>query len=39
MSGLLRIDRERLWASLMELREIGAYDDEATGLRGCAAWR
>ena len=34
MSGLLRIDRGRLWASLMELREIGAYDDEATGLRG-----
>jgi beta-ureidopropionase / N-carbamoyl-L-amino-acid hydrolase len=31
---LLRIDRERLWASLMELREIGAYDDEAAGLRG-----
>ncbi|MGL4176974.1 MAG: hydantoinase/carbamoylase family amidase [Dermatophilaceae bacterium] len=30
----LRIDRERLWASLMELKEIGSYDDEATGLRG-----
>ncbi len=34
MTDLLRIDRERLWGSLMELREIGAYDDEATGLRG-----
>jgi beta-ureidopropionase / N-carbamoyl-L-amino-acid hydrolase len=34
MTNLLRIDRERLWASLMELREIGAYDDQATGLRG-----
>jgi N-carbamoyl-L-amino-acid hydrolase len=34
MTGLLRIDRERLWSSLMELREIGGYDDEATGLRG-----
>jgi N-carbamoyl-L-amino-acid hydrolase len=34
MNALLRVDRERLWASLMELREIGAYDDEATGLRG-----
>jgi N-carbamoyl-L-amino-acid hydrolase len=30
----VRIDRDRLWAALMELREIGAYDDEATGLRG-----
>jgi len=30
----VRIDRDRLWATLMELREIGAYDDEATGLRG-----
>jgi N-carbamoyl-L-amino-acid hydrolase len=30
----LRVDRERLWASLMELKEIGGYDDEATGLRG-----
>jgi N-carbamoyl-L-amino-acid hydrolase len=34
VTRLLRIDRERLWASLMELREIGAYDDEPTGLRG-----
>ncbi len=30
----VRIDRNRLWATLMELKEIGAYDDEATGLRG-----
>lgn len=31
---LLKTDRERLWGSLMELKEIGAYDDDATGLRG-----
>ncbi len=30
----VRIDRDRLWATLMELKEIGAYDDDATGLRG-----
>lgn len=30
----LLINRRRLWASLMELKEIGAYDDDATGLRG-----
>ncbi|HVM20885.1 MAG TPA: M20 family metallo-hydrolase [Mycobacteriales bacterium] len=30
----VRINRDRLWAALMELKEIGAYDDEATGLRG-----
>ncbi len=37
MSGVsapIRIDRDRLWAMLMELGEIGGYDDEATGLRG-----
>jgi N-carbamoyl-L-amino-acid hydrolase len=34
MTRTVRIDRDRLWASLMELKEIGAYDDEATGLRG-----
>lgn len=34
MTRTVRINRDRLWASLMELREIGAYDDEATGLRG-----
>jgi diaminopropionate ammonia-lyase len=28
------INRDRLWASLMRLKEIGAYDDEATGLQG-----
>jgi N-carbamoyl-L-amino-acid hydrolase len=30
----VRVNRDRLWATLMELKEIGAYDDEATGLRG-----
>jgi len=30
----LRVDRDRLWGSLMELKEIGAYQDEATGLQG-----
>ncbi len=30
---LLRIDRERLWANLMQLKEIGGYDDPG-GLRG-----
>lgn len=30
----LRVDRERLWANLMRLKEIGGYDDAATGLRG-----
>ncbi len=34
MTRTVRIDRDRLWATLMELKEIGAYDDEATGLRG-----
>ncbi len=33
-SPRVRIDRDRLWATLTELKEIGAYDDEATGLRG-----
>jgi N-carbamoyl-L-amino-acid hydrolase len=33
MTGTLRIDRDRLLATLRELKEIGAYDDEATGLR------
>lgn len=31
---VLTIDRDRLWAALMELAAIGAYDDEATGLVG-----
>jgi len=34
MTRIIRVSRGRLWATLMELREIGAYDDEATGLRG-----
>jgi N-carbamoyl-L-amino-acid hydrolase len=33
-SNPVRVDRDRLWANLMELKEIGSYDDEATGLRG-----
>jgi len=34
MTRTVRINRDRLWASLMELKQIGAYHDEATGLRG-----
>jgi N-carbamoyl-L-amino-acid hydrolase len=34
MTRIVRINRDRLWASLMELKQVGAYDDEATGLRG-----
>jgi hypothetical protein len=34
MTRTVRINRGRLWDSLMELKEIGAYDDEPTGLRG-----
>jgi len=34
MTRIVRINRDRLWASLMELRKIGAYHDEATGLQG-----
>ncbi|MGH3283264.1 MAG: M20 family metallo-hydrolase [Streptosporangiaceae bacterium] len=34
MTRIVRINRDRLWASLMELKQIGAYHDEATGLRG-----
>ena len=30
---VVRINRERLWANLMQLKEIGAYDDASTGLR------
>ncbi|WP_152346128.1 M20 family metallo-hydrolase [Brevibacterium sp. CFH 10365] len=33
-SADLRIDGDRLWADLMELAAIGAFDDEATGLVG-----
>jgi N-carbamoyl-L-amino-acid hydrolase len=32
--GLLAINAERLWADLVELARIGAYDDPATGLVG-----
>jgi N-carbamoyl-L-amino-acid hydrolase len=31
---VVRINRERLWANLMQLKEIGAYDDTSTRLRG-----
>jgi hypothetical protein len=31
---VLQINGDRLWATLMELKEIGSYDDAATGLRG-----
>lgn len=31
---VITIDRDRLWASLSELADIGAYDDAATGLIG-----
>lgn len=34
MAVSVRIDGERLWASLMTLAEVGAYDDERSGLRG-----
>jgi len=34
MTRTVQINRDRLWDSLMELKKIGAYDDEATGLRG-----
>ncbi|MFF7129815.1 hydantoinase/carbamoylase family amidase [Streptomyces sp. NPDC008240] len=30
----ISVDAGRLWQSLMDLAEIGAYDDERTGLRG-----
>jgi N-carbamoyl-L-amino-acid hydrolase len=30
----LRIDRERLWSSIMELAKVGAYTDETNGLVG-----
>lgn len=31
---VVRINRERLWGDLMRLKEIGGFDDAATGLRG-----
>jgi acetylornithine deacetylase/succinyl-diaminopimelate desuccinylase-like protein len=30
---VVRINRDRLWADLIALKEVGAYDDTATGLR------
>ncbi|MFD8864581.1 M20 family metallo-hydrolase [Streptomyces sp. NPDC059590] len=33
-SPKITVNGERLWQSLMDLAEIGAYDDERTGLRG-----
>lgn len=30
----ITVNGDRLWQSLMDLAEIGAYDDERTGLRG-----
>jgi len=30
----IRVDRDRLWRTLMQRKEIGGYDDEATGPRG-----
>jgi hypothetical protein len=30
MTRTVRINRSRLWGSLMELKEVGGYDDEAT---------
>lgn len=34
MSDKISVNGGRLWQSLMDLAEIGAYDDERTGLRG-----
>jgi hypothetical protein len=34
MTRTVRINRDRLWASLMELKQIGAHDDQAAGPRG-----
>ena len=34
MTPPVMINSDRLWDTLMELKEIGAYDDAATGLRG-----
>ncbi|MFJ2030109.1 M20 family metallo-hydrolase [Streptosporangium sp. NPDC087985] len=34
MTDIITVNRDRLWRSLMDLAEIGAYDDERTGLRG-----
>ena len=32
--NVVRVNRDRLWATLMEIKEIGSYADAATGLRG-----
>jgi N-carbamoyl-L-amino-acid hydrolase len=34
MTRTVHINRDRLWGTLMELKTIGAYYDEATGLEG-----
>ncbi|PRX23002.1 hypothetical protein [Actinoplanes italicus] len=34
MTRTVRTGRERLWSTLMDLKKIGGYDDEATGPRG-----
>ena len=34
MTHTVGINRDRLWACLMELKKTGAYDDQATGLHG-----
>jgi N-carbamoyl-L-amino-acid hydrolase len=34
MTAMLQVDADRLWADLMELKEIGGFADAATGLRG-----
>ncbi len=35
MTGtVVRVNRERLWSSLMDLAQVGAYEDEVTGLIG-----
>jgi acetylornithine deacetylase/succinyl-diaminopimelate desuccinylase-like protein len=33
-STILRVNRDRLWSDLMQLKQIGSYHDEATGLEG-----
>ena len=36
---VVKINRERLWSNLMQLKEIGAYDDAANlPALGCAGW-
>jgi N-carbamoyl-L-amino-acid hydrolase len=33
-STVVRVNRDRLWSDLMQLKQIGSYHDEATGLEG-----